>query len=276
MKKCQSALLPVIAMMGLVLLTMGGPPAHAAGGHTARQTGGTLTIFAAASLKDAFTAIAAQFAAQQGTHIRFNFAGSQELVTQLEQGAPADVFASASMQQMKAAQDNGVIASHPTVFARNRLVVIVPAANPGHVMTLADLGRPGVRVVLGAQGVPVGAYARAAVAAMARDRAFGADFTRRVEANIVSNETNDRAVVSKVVLGEADAAIVYVTDMTPKTAPQVRTIAIPAPFNQIAVYPIAVVAGSHASFLAQTFVNAVLSPAGQQVLKQNGFLAAHG
>lgn len=269
MKKVRHAILLLLLVLGSAILT-----ANATPGSATRTPGQPLTVFAAASLKEAFTAIAAQVTAQDGGTITFNFGGSQELVTQLAQGAPADVFASASMGQMTIAQSKRLLASSPVIFARNRLVVIVPATNPAHVVSLADLGRPGLRLVLAAPTVPVGTYARAAFAAMSRNAAFGPGFLARVEANVVSNETNVKAVVGKVVLGEADAGVVYRTDLTPRVASQVRSLVIPAPFNQVALYPIAVVAGSHAAALAHRFVAAVLSPAGQAVLRHSGFLPA--
>jgi molybdate transport system substrate-binding protein len=148
----------------------------------------------------------------------------------------------------------------------------VPRNNPGYVSRLRDLGRPGVRLVLAASQVPAGKYARAALAAMAHDAAFGPRFLARAMANVASNETDVKAVVAKVVLGEADAGVVYVTDVTAQVTARVHTIAIPARFNQIAPYPIAVVKGSRNPALARTFVAYVLSPAGQSVLRRSGFI----
>jgi molybdate transport system substrate-binding protein len=261
----------VVLLVSVAILAVGRPAQAARSPHHGKA-GGALTVFAAASLKEAFTTIGAQFAVHDRARVTFNFGGSDELVTQIAQGAPADVFASANLLQMKIAQDKGLIASKPAVFARNRLVVIVPRNNPGRVYRLPDLGRPGVRLVLAAPQVPVGKYARAALAAMARAAAFGPHFLARVIANVVSNETDVKAVVAKVVLGEADAGVVYVTDVTAQVAPRVHTIAIPARFNQIARYPIAVVAGSRNPVLARTFVAYVLSPAGQSVLRRSGFI----
>jgi molybdate transport system substrate-binding protein len=152
-------------------------------------------------------------------------------------------------------------------------VVIVPGNNPGNVSRLRDLGRRGVRLVLAAPQVPAGKYARAALAAMGHDAAFGPHFLARAMANVASNETDVKAVVAKVVLGEADAGVVYVTDVTTQVAPRVHTIAIPARFNQIAQYPIAVVKGSRNPALARAFVAYVLSPAGQSVLRRSGFIS---
>jgi molybdate transport system substrate-binding protein len=259
-------------LASVAILAIGWPAQAARSPHDAKA-GRALTVFAAASLKEAFTTIGAQFEIHDRVKVTFNFGGSDELVTQITQGAPADVFASADLTQMKIAQDKGLIASRPAVFARNRLVVIVPRNNPGHVYRVSDLGRPGVRLVLAAPQVPVGKYARAALAAMAHDVAFGPHFLARTMANVVSNETDVKAVVAKVVLGEADAGVVYVTDVTAQVAPRVHTIAIPARFNQIAQYPIAVVKGSRNPALARTFVAYVLSPAGQSVLRRSGFIS---
>src|SRR6185437_13212202 len=182
---------------------------RAAPSATPARGNGSLTVFAAASLTEAFTTIGAAFDKANGSTTRFNFGGSDTLVTQLAQGAPADVFASANQAQMTIASGKGLIASTPAVFVRNRLVVIVPRNNPAHIHSLADLGRPGVNLVLATPAVPVGKYARAAFAAMARDRAFGTGFLSRVRANIKSEETDVKAVAAKVSLGEADAGVVY-------------------------------------------------------------------
>jgi len=255
-----------------------GVTVHAAGAWRPHTAVTTLTVFAAASLKESFGALGPRFAANHagaaGTvAVRFNFGGSDTLVTQLAQGAPADVFASANTTQMQLAQRKGLIASRPVIFARNRLIVIVPASNPGNVSALADLGRPGVRLTLAAPSVPVGKYARAAFAVMARNIAvFGPGFAARVAKNVVSNELDVKAVASKVVLGEADAGVVYVTDVTPKVAPRVKTIAIPSPYNQIATYPIAVVKGSANATLAQQFIAYVLSSPGRDTLRRANFI----
>jgi molybdate transport system substrate-binding protein len=263
--------LPLVMVIA-VAVPAGGRPAQAARSPHDGKAGRALTVFAAASLKEAFTTIGAQFEMHDRARVTFNFGGSNELVTQIAQGAPADVFASANLMQMKIAQDKGLIASRPAVFARNRLVVIVPRNNPGHIYRLPDLGRPGVRLVLAAPQVPAGKYARAALAALAHDAAFGPHFLARAMANVASNETDVKAVVAKVVLGEADAGVVYVTDVSAQVAPHVHTIAIPARFNQIAQYPIAVVKGSRNPALAHTFVAYVLSPVGQSVLRRSGFI----
>ena len=261
-----------LATLLCVALPAVGVPAKAWTGHIASTARGSLTVFAAASLKDAFTTIGAQFGARTGARVIFSFGGSDTLATQIVEGAPADVFASANMAQMTVVANKGLIASKPAVFARNRLVVIVPKDNPARVFRLPDLGRPGLKLVLAAPSVPVGKYARASFHLMANDPAFGPHFLQRVDANVVSNETNVEAVVSKVALGEADAGVVYVSDLTTRDAAQVRSIVIPARFNQVATYPIAVVKGSHNAVLARQFVAYVLSSAGRTVLRKDGFI----
>lgn len=229
----------------------------------------TLVVFAAASLTQAFTAIGRQFeAANPQVTIRFNFAGSQTLRTQIEEGAPADVFASASGRDMERLVAGGLVAAPaPQVFVSNRLVVILPANNPARLTTLADLAQPGVKLVLAAENVPAGSYARQALANL--NSALGDDFAVRVLANVVSNEDNVRQVVAKVQLGEADAGVVYASDTV--AAPDLPTLAIPPAFNVVARYPIAPLAASAQAELAQAFVAYVLSEPGQAILQQWGF-----
>ena len=235
---------------------------------------GQLTIFTAASLTEAFKEMGANIEqANPGTKVIFNFAGSPTLRTQLAQGARADVFASADEPNMQGAQKEGTIASEPRLFVRNQLVAIVPAANPAQVMRLQDLAKPGVKLVLTNKEVPVGNYSRQALAKMSQDAAFGSEFTTRVLANLVSEETNVKQVVAKVQLGEADAGIVYSSDVTPAVRGAVQVLTIPEPFNVIAHYPIAVVRDAPNAAGARAFIDYVLSPAGQAILTKHGFLA---
>ena len=235
---------------------------------------GQLTIFTAASLTEAFKEMGANIEqANPGTKVIFNFAGSPTLRTQLAQGARADVFASADEPNMQGAQKEGTIASEPRLFVRNQLVAIVPAANPAQVMRLQDLAKPGVKLVLTNKEVPVGNYSRQALAKMSQDAAFGSEFATRVLANLVSEETNVKQVVAKVQLGEADAGIVYSSDVTPAVRGAVQVLTIPEPFNVIAHYPIAVVRDAPNAAGARAFIDYVLSPAGQAILTKHGFLA---
>ena len=232
---------------------------------------GKITVFAAASLTDAFTQIGEDLKADNpGLEIEFNFAGSQSLVTQLGQGAHADVFASADTKQMRAAQGENVIANDPVIFTHNRLTIIVPADNPGGIETPADLAKPGLKIVFANEEVPVGRYTGQVLDLMSADPAFGADFRTQVEANVVSLEDNVKQVVTKVQLGEADAGVVYSSDVTSAVRGDVATIDIPAELNVIAEYPIALIVDGNAA-LGQAFIDAVLSDAGQQALADNGF-----
>ncbi len=236
---------------------------------------GELTIFAAASLTDAFKEMAAQIEpAHPGAKLTFNFAGSPTLRTQLAQGARADVFASADEPNMSGAEQDGTISGAPRIFARNLLVVVVPANNPAGINTLQYLAKPKLKLVLTHKDVPVGNYARQALEKMSQDSAFGDDFAKRVLANLVSEETNVKQVASKVQLGEADAGIVYSTYVTPAIRSTVQVIDIPPAFNVIAKYPIAVVKGTRRETGARAFIEYVLSPAGQAILARHGFLVA--
>jgi molybdate transport system substrate-binding protein len=232
----------------------------------------TLTVYAAASLTDAFNDLGKQFEQRHpGTQVIFNFAGSQQLVAQMQEGAAADVFASADSIWMGVAVDSGLIAD-PVPFARNLLVVIVPKSNPGRVDKLQDLARSGTKVVLAADAVPVGRYSRTALRNMSGVAGFPADFVRRVLANVVSNETSVKGVVAKVQLGEADAGMVYRSDVTPPVARVVKTIAIPDSLNVLASYPIGVLTQSRMSDLAHQFLDLVVSSEGQTVLQRYNFI----
>lgn len=231
----------------------------------------TLTVFAAASLTQAFSEIGAAFeAANPGVDVRFNFGGSQTLQAQIEGGAPADVFASASGTNMDTLVAEGLVAkSAPKLFAANKLEVILPTSNPANVRTLQDLAKPGLKLVLADPSVPVGKYARQVLEGLSKDPAYGSDFSSRVLGNVVSNESDVKQVVAKVELDEADAGIAYVTDAI--AASELKVIEIPADFNVIAKYPIAALVKSSRPDLAAAFVDYVLSPVGQATLKKWGF-----
>jgi molybdate transport system substrate-binding protein len=233
---------------------------------------GAITIFAAASLREAFEAAGSAFTKKTGIAVAFDFAGSDTLAAQIAQGAPADVFASANETQMKKVADAGLLAGPSTTFARNRLVIIVPKANPGNVKTAADLGRPGVKVVLAAPTVPVGSYARTTFAKMNGLNGAPADFAAAVEKNVVSNELDVKAVATKISLGEGDAGVVYATDVTPDVAATVEVLQFPAGVAPDATYPIAALKAAPNAAGAQAFVSFVLGD-GQAFLKARGFLA---
>ncbi len=234
--------------------------------------GGDLTVFAAASLTATFEQIKSDLeAAHPDLSITYNFAGSQALVTQLSEGAEADVFASASRSQMTNAVDAGVISGDPEIFTQNRLTIVVPADNPAGIQSADDLDNEGLDLVLAAPEVPVGQYARESACKMAANPAvYGDGFLDGVAANIVSNEDNVKAVLTKVQLGEAEAGIVYTTDVTADVAGDVQVIEIPEDVNVVATYPIAPVEGGDAT-LANAFIDYILGPDGQSTLAGFGF-----
>jgi molybdate transport system substrate-binding protein len=225
----------------------------------------TLTVLGAASLTDAFDTIGRAFEAQHpGTKVRFSFGPSDGLAQQIQGGAPADVFASASTMWMDAvAKDPGV--SDRADFAKNRLTIITPKDNPAGITSVQDLGKQGVKLVLAAEGVPAGDYGRQIL--------DNAGISKQALANVVSNAVDVKGVVEAVTSGDADAGIVYVTDVTPDVAGQLHEVAIPDAVNVIATYPIGVVDGSSNAGLSKQFVQYVLGP-GQKVLRADGFMPA--
>jgi molybdate transport system substrate-binding protein len=254
MLRSRICLAAVLAAVALVLAGCGGDD-EPSGGSSAAQ--GELKVFAAASLTAAFTELGRQFtAANGGTNVTFNFAGSQALATQIQQAAPADVFASADTANMGKVGD---LVGTPQPFASNRLAIVVEKGNPRGVKTLGDLASSDLKVVLAAEEVPAGRYAKQLL-----DQAG-------VRVQPVSQEDNVKAVVTKVSLGEADAGLVYVTDVT-AGGDKVEGVDIPEDQNVLATYPIATVKASQAPDQAQAFMDLVLSAEGQYVLEAHGFL----
>ena len=253
MLRSRIRLAAVLAAAALVLAGCGGDD-EPSGGSTAAPA--DLNVFAAASLTAAFTEIGEQFTTANGTKVVFNFAGSQALATQIQQAAPADVFASADTTNMDKVKD---LVGTPQPFASNLLAIVVEKGNPKGVKTLDDLASSDLKVVLAAEEVPAGKYAKQIL-----DQAG-------VSVQPVSQEDNVKAVVTKVSLGEADAGLVYVTDVT-AGGDKVEGVDIPEDQNVLATYPIATVKASQAPDQAQAFMDLVLSAEGQQVLKEHGFL----
>jgi len=232
---------------------------------------GKITVFATSSLTDVYKTIGKSFQEKNpGVTVEFNFASSSALETQIEQAAPADVFASADLANMQKARDKSLIEGAPVNFARNVPVIVVPAANKAAIAVPKDLAKAGVKLVLAGPDVPIGNYARQVIDKLAADPAIGAAFKDATLKNLVSNEANVRAVLTKVELGEADAGIVYKTDAL-VSGPKVTTVAIPDAANVIAVYPIAVVKGSKNAVVAAEFVAYVKGADGQAALKAAGF-----
>lgn len=234
---------------------------------------GKITVFAASSLTDAFQQIATDFqTANPGASVEFNFGGSPALVTQLDQGATADVLATADQKNMQAALDKTLVRDAGTPFVKNRLAIIVPKSNPGGIASPKDLAKPGLKLVLAQKDVPVGNYARQSLDKFSADPTYGAGFSQSVLTNLVSEEPNVKAVVTKVQLGEADAGIVYITDVTAGVAGDITTVPIDDQYNIIATYPIAITKDAGKPDVAQAFIDFVLSQKGQATLKQYGFI----
>jgi molybdate transport system substrate-binding protein len=211
-----------------------------------------LTVFAAASLTEVFERL--------DEDARFNFAGSDELATQLREGAEADVYAAASPRFPNELRAEGLLEA-PRVFATNRLVLIVPRDNPADIASLTDLDRDGVKLVIGAEGVPIGDYTRTVLENAGQ---------RRLLARAVSEEEDVKGVVGKVALGEAEAGFVYATDA--RTAGNdVRSIELPASIQARVEYPVALVRGSDDAQEARRFVERLFSPTGRRLLTQAGF-----
>lgn len=232
----------------------------------------SLTVFAAASLTESFNDIqTAYHTAHPNVTITYNYNGSQALEQQLANGAPDDVFASADQTNMQKASAANLVDTSQ-IFARNKLTVIVPTSNPAQLHTLKDLANKGVKIDAAASTVPVGKYALQVLDNLGKSPDYGADYEKSVKANFVSQEENDKAIVQKVQTGNADAGIVYVTDLTPATEKQVTQIAIPDQFNVVAQYPIAVTKSSQHVSDAQAFIQYILSPQGQAILHKYHFL----
>jgi molybdate transport system substrate-binding protein len=221
-----------------------------------------VTVFAASSLTGAFEEIATGFeTANPGTGVLFNFGPSDGLAAQIQSEGVADVFASASQSWMDEVEDDPGVEGRID-FVTNRLVLVTPPDNPAAIESLEDLTTPGVQLVLAAEGVPVGDYSREMLA--------NAGIANEALANVVSNEADNASVVAKVEAGEADAAIVYTSDVSEAAGTDLTAFEIPDDVNVIATYPIAVVVGGQ-SELGRAFVDHVLGSEGQAVLQEFGF-----
>lgn len=250
-----------------------GPAANGMTGTT--DVSGEVIVFAASSLTEPFNEMKAKLEkAHPDLKIMINFGASNTLRTQLEQGAKADLFASANQTEMDLALKAGLVAGQGKTFVRNRLVLILPLGNPGQVARLQDLAKPGLKFVTAQKDVPVGGYTLTALDKMSLDPAYGSDFSVKVQANIVSREANVKQVVSKVQLGEADAGIVYFSDVSATISSEITTLDIPDQFNTLASYPISILKASANPTGAKVFQNYVLGTEGQAILKKNNFIPA--
>lgn len=244
------------ALLAAAVLAVG---TAACGSGGSAGEGKTLTVFAAASLKAPFTALAQSFeASHPGTRVSLSFAGSSDLANQVAQGAPADVFASADPANMAKVTGSGLADGSPRNFASNTLTIAVPPANPAGIGSFADLAKPGVRVVVCARQVPCGA---AAAALQSRNGVVLAP---------VSEESAVTDVLGKVASGEADAGLVYVTDVK-GAAGKVKGVPFPEAASAVNTYPIAALRGGREKNLAQAFLDEVTGAEGQKVLADAGF-----
>lgn len=237
------------------------------------QKPAAITVMVAASLTEPFKEIGQLFEEQHpGARVEFNFAGSQQLAQQLAEGAPADVFASANQRQMENVVSAGrVEAGSQRAFVTNRLVVVLPAGNPGEIFGLAGLAKDGIDLILAAEDVPAGEYSLEFLTRAAEDGRFGPQFKQAVLANVVSYEDSVRSVLTKVSLGEADAGIVYSSDAAGAAGEAIQQIDIPDELNVAASYPIAAIKDSRYPGLAGAFVDLIFSEPGQQIFRKYGF-----
>jgi molybdate transport system substrate-binding protein len=236
-----------------------------------------LTVFTAASLTGAFGEIGQMYKNETGISVAFNFDGSQALRTQLENGAYADVFASANVKQMNAVKNEGLMNnSSVVIFTKNKLSLIVPKDNPAKIINLSDLAKPGLKIVMGTKDVPAGDYALQILSKLSNDSTYGPDYKTKVLANVISQETNVNYVVTKVALGEADVGFAYVSDITKNLTNKVDKIDIPDEYNVIAQYPIGVLLESKYPAESQEFMSLVMSDKGKAVLEKYGFAPVAG
>jgi molybdate transport system substrate-binding protein len=231
-----------------------------------------LTVFAAASLTNAMEDLQEPWAAgHPGSELILSFDASSALRAQIEEGAPADILASADTKNAQALVDGCLAAGPITAFAGNLLVVVVPTDDPAAIVSPADLARPGVRVVSVASEAPIAKYATEVIANLAELPDYPADFAAAVAANTVSEEDNVRAVLTKIELGEGDAAIVYLTDA--QSSSSVATVEIPEETNVPATFAAVAVGASSQPALAADFLAFLTGPEAQAVLASYGFLA---
>ncbi|MBA3616851.1 MAG: molybdate ABC transporter substrate-binding protein [Rubrobacter sp.] len=239
-----------------------------------RANGGeTLTILAASSLIDAFGELGKTFEEQnEGVTVKQSFESSSTLLTQIQQGAPAEVFASAAKEEMKTAVKDGLVAGKPEVFVKNREIIMVPKDNPAGIREFRDVAKPDIKLVLAQKDVPAADYALEIL-----DKAnaeYGAGFEKDVLSNVVSREPDVRASVNRVVVGDADATFGYASDYTPDIRGRVKVVPIPPDLNIIATYPIAALDGAKSPELAKKWVELVTSKEGQRVLEKWNFESA--
>ena len=256
-----------VRVMALIAI---GAAACAPAGQGSGPSDGDLTIFGAASLRAALDAVVVAYGAEADVHLTVSTDSSAALATQIEQGAPADVFLAADAANPRRLADAGLTDGEPVVFARNDLRIIVPSGDPGAVATPADLARPGVRIIAAGDAVPIARYAAELVEQLAAVDGYPADFAAAYARNVVSKEDNVAAVVARIELGEGDAAIVYATDAL--AAASAETVDLPTGVGVSARYAGVVVGASSRIEAARAFLGWLVGPRGQAVLARSGFL----
>ncbi len=268
MKKSTLATLVAVSLLIIAGLLVAGCVTN---GDDSEQT--TLTVFTAASLTGAFTDIGKAYEAEnENVKVDFVFDGSQTLRTQIEQGANPDIFVSANPKHMKALQDAGFMVNESvTPFLGNSLALIVPIDNPANITSVDDLAKPGVKLVIGTKDVPFGDYTRQMLDKMAADPKYGEDYREAVMANVISEETAVTSVMPKLILGEADAAIVYKSDVMKSDQDKITRIEIPSEYNVMATYPLGILAESPNKAEAESFIAFVRGPDGSAILEEYGF-----
>jgi molybdate transport system substrate-binding protein len=245
----------------------GGSGGSGGGGN---KEGGTLTILAASSLTDAFGELGNTFEKENpGTTVKTSLGASSDLLVQIQQGAPADVFASAAEEEMDTAKKDGLVAGKPEIFVKNREVIMVPKGNPASIDGLEDMAKPDIKLVLAAKDVPAADYAVEILGKANKE--YGPDFEQDVLSNVISRESDVRASVNRVVVGDADATFGYASDNTPDIRDKVKVIPIPPELNIIATYPIASLKDAKDPELAKKWVDLVTSEEGQKVLEKWNF-----
>ncbi len=227
-------------------------------------------MLAASSLTDAFGELAGRFEEQNpGVEVRQSFESSSTLLAQIQQGAPADVFASASEEEMGTAVEEGLTKGEPEVFVKNREIVMVPKDNPAGIRNFEDVAEPGVRLVLAEEGVPAADYALEILGKAEEE--YGPGFEKDVFGNVVSREADVRASVNRVVVGDADATFGYASDYTPDIRDRVEVVPIPPDLNIVATYPVAALEEAKRLDLARKWLDLVTGEEGQRLLEKWGF-----
>ncbi|CAN5691906.1 molybdate ABC transporter substrate-binding protein [soil metagenome] len=272
-RRVYSCVLAAVLISGLVLVGLAGcgqGSADSGPGGGGKKQGGTLTILAASSLIDAFGELGNTFEKQNaGVEVKQSFGASSDLLVQIQQGAPADVFASAAEEEMDTAVKDSLVEGKPEIFVKNREVVMVPKDNPANIESMRDLAKPDIKLVLAQKDVPAADYA---VEILGKANAeYGTSFEQDVLSNVVSREADVRASVNRVVVGDADATFGYASDYTPDTRGRVKVIPIPPDLNTIATYPVAALADAKDPGLAKKWVELVTSKQGQRELEMWNF-----